>query len=243
MRGLNASDLLNAWERGSNCRPVDRALLLLCAAGPARAEELARLPPGRRDARLLRLREQVFGPRLACMASCPACGAALEWDFTAADLGVNGAPDPAEALAFTDGAWEVQFRLPDSRDLAALAPEADLETNRQRLLRACLLEVRHAGRQIPADDLPADFAAALVERMAESDPLADVRLSLHCPDCAHEWEAGFDVVSFFWAELNAWATQLLREVHELASACGWSEAEILALSPQRRQAYLNMVRA
>lgn len=243
MHALNASDLLNAWERGSNCRPVDRALLLLSAAEPARLEELARLSPGRRDARLLRLREQVFGPRLACVTSCPACGTALEWDLTAAELGVNGAPDPAEAFTFTDGAWEVRFRLPDSRDLAALAPEADLETNRRRVLRACVFEVRRGGRKIPADNLPATSAAALVERMAELDPLADVRLNLSCPDCAHEWEAGFDVVSFFWAELNSWATRLLQDVHELASAYGWSEVEILALSPQRRQAYLDMVRA
>jgi hypothetical protein len=35
----------------------------------------------------------------------------------------------------------------------------------------------------------------------------------------------------------------LREVHVLASANGWSEAEILALSPQRRQRYLEIVTA
>jgi hypothetical protein len=35
----------------------------------------------------------------------------------------------------------------------------------------------------------------------------------------------------------------LRDVHELASAYGWRESEILALSPQRRQAYLELVRA
>ena len=67
--------------------------------------------------------------------------------------------------------------------------------------------------------------------MAELDPLADVRLNLHCPDCAQEWEAGFDIVSFIWAELNAWARRLLGEVHELALTYGWSEAEILADFP------------
>ena len=41
---------------------------------------------------------------------------------------------------------------------------------------------------------------------------------------------------------TAWAVRLLGEVHELASAYGWREHDVLALSPWRRQAYLQMVR-
>jgi len=46
---------------------------------------------------------------------------------------------------------------------------------------------------------------------------------------------------FFWAELAAEAKRLLREVDALARAYGWREADILALSSQRRHAYLELV--
>ena len=50
-----------------------------------------------------------------------------------------------------------------------------------------------------------------------------------------------DVAAFFWTELNAWAVRLLREIHALASAYGWREADILALSPKRRDLYLELI--
>ena len=37
--------------------------------------------------------------------------------------------------------------------------------------------------------------------------------------------------------------RILREVHTLAAAYGWSEAEILALSPARRRVYLELAAA
>ena len=77
--------------------------------------------------------------------------------------------------------------------------------------------------------------------MAEADPQADIQLALSCPACGHQWLSTFDIVSFFWSEINAWAYRILREVHILASAYGWREADILAMSPYRRQLYLEMV--
>ena len=43
------------------------------------------------------------------------------------------------------------------------------------------------------------------------------------------------------AGASARAGALLHEVHRLASAYGWSEAQILALSPARRAQYLALV--
>jgi hypothetical protein len=42
-------------------------------------------------------------------------------------------------------------------------------------------------------------------------------------------------------ELNAAATRLLHDVHTLASAYGWSEGDILAMSEARRARYVAMV--
>lgn len=65
--------------------------------------------------------------------------------------------------------------------------------------------------------------------------------SLTCPSCNHGWHALFDIVSFFWSEIQSWASRIMREVHLLASAYGWRETDILAMSPLRRRLYLEMV--
>ena len=83
--------------------------------------------------------------------------------------------------------------------------------------------------------------AIVVEQMADLDPYADVRLNLRCPGCAVAWDAPLDIGPFLWLELESWARRTLRQVHELAVAYGWSEADILDLGERRRQAYLDLV--
>ena len=79
--------------------------------------------------------------------------------------------------------------------------------------------------------------------MSEADPQADLEIDLACPACDHCWQASFDIESFFWSELSAWAKRLLGDVHILASAYGWRETDILNLPPQRRRVYLDLVNA
>ena len=77
--------------------------------------------------------------------------------------------------------------------------------------------------------------------MAACDPLADIRLELCCAACEHRWSLALDPVTFLWARVAEHARLLLREVHTLAWAYGWQEADILAMSARRRQYYLDMV--
>jgi hypothetical protein len=243
MRSLSAAELLKIWEQGMASPPVEKALALLSAACPEQEPEaLARLHTGRRDGLLMTLREQTFGPRLVSLATCPACGERLELDVGVADLRVAEEPSAGapERLEVAVGDYEVSLRLPDSRDLAALAGGTDLPTLRQKLLERCLLAVRHRGEEEPAGALPVAVMEAAMARMAEADPQAEVELALTCPACRHSWLAAFDIVTFFWREIEAWAYRTLREIHTLAAAFGWREDEILALSPWRRQVYLQM---
>lgn len=251
MHALSASELLSVWERGLALTPIERALGLLGAAcADERPEALAALSIGARDARLLTLREWTFGRQLTSVASCPGCGEQLEIVLSAADLRAGPADGPAasasEPLTLQTGEYEVSFRLPNSHDLAALAsvaraaPVADAATF---LLESCLVAARRGGVAVKASELPADVAEAIARRMAEADPQAEVELALNCPACGEGWLAPFDIESFFWGEIGAWARRLLNEVHVLATSYGWRESDILNMSAWRRQFYIDLIGA
>jgi hypothetical protein len=77
--------------------------------------------------------------------------------------------------------------------------------------------------------------------MEALDPQADIRIALTCPQCGHGWNAQFDISGYLWTEIDQWAHQTLNAVHRLARAYGWSERDILELSPVRRQLYLGLI--
>jgi uncharacterized protein (UPF0212 family) len=243
MRALSPSDLLDIWEQGLTQSPVRRVLSLLAATFPETSlDALAQLPLGQRNALLLNLREWFFGSRFTGIAGCPNCGERLEFNLILADLDAN-TPLIDQPLALTLDEHAVRVRLPDSRDLLVIANESDVTAARDLLLQRCLVEAKHNGAEKSADELPNEVVNSIAEAMERADPQANLECGLTCPQCYHAWHANFDIATILWSELNAWAIRTLREVHALASAYGWSEADILAHSPRRRQLYLEMIGA
>ncbi|ASQ92744.1 hypothetical protein [Streptomyces sp. 11-1-2] len=116
---------------------------------------------------------------------------------------------------------------------------------RRALLARCLVSAHRAGQPVPADRLPmAELPEPVQRKLAEAaehaDPAADVTLNVACPECGEATRAELDIASYLWAELDHWARDLLLDVHLLATAYGWSEPQILALSPLRRRYYLEL---
>lgn len=244
MRALSADEILDLWERGLTQGPTTRALSLLAAACPDMPhQKLLALPIGHRDALLLALREALFGPRLEAVAICPQCGQQLELSFSTAELQYDPASEPQKEVSLDASAYVLQLRPPNSQDVLAATKERDSEQARDTVLRRCLTSVSHREKQVTFDDLPAEVLAAAEEQLAQIDPLADIQINIACSYCDHGWKAAFDVVSFMWAEIEAWVGRVLNEVHTLALAYGWDERSILALSPTRRQIYLDLVGA
>lgn len=242
MRALSSSELLAVWERGQNEPPYGRALLLLSAASPEQSpDELAKISIGSRDARLLTLREWTFGPRLTAVMACPACGERLEVTVPVGDLRAAAPEATHDGFNLELGEFHIDYRLPSTIDLREASSSGNKDDMRKALIRRCIVKARHNEEEVAADRLPAPVMEAVVARMSEQDPQADTRLALTCPGCGHRWHALFDIVSFFWSEIHAWALRILREVHILARAYGWREADILAMSALRRQSYLSMV--
>lgn len=235
MHGLAAADVLALWERCLPQPPGARAVTLLAHADPD--ADPASLPVGRRDAALLALHAAAFGDRLAAVTGCPGCGEPLDLEVDAAELaGTAGAAgDPPAALSVRHGDYTLRLRLPTAGDLAAVPADG------AALLARCVLAAARGGVAVDPRELPAEVRRAAEERLADADPGADLELTLTCPSCGQTWRQALDPVVFLWAEVDGWARRLAGEVHALAAAYGWGEAEILALSPWRRRLYLDAV--
>lgn len=241
---ISAGELLDAWEAASGRPEWARALALLAAGHDDGDGALAALPVGERDRRLVALRRSVFGTSVQATAECPACAEPAELSFALDDV-VPATPPSAGASAGTVRAagHEVAFRLPTSADLAtvAAAQPADARDAAGALLARCVLSVTApSGTAVAAGDLPGEVADAVSDAIAAADGAADLALALTCPSCGHRWAAPFDIAVFVWQEVDAWAERILLEVDGLASAYGWQEPAVLALSPWRRRRYLEL---
>jgi hypothetical protein len=221
-------------------------LLALAMAMPDETPaELADRPVGWRERNLLALRNATFGSALEGYAACPACGALMEFGLDGnALLATLPAPQGDTCFQLDGRAW----RLPSSRDQAAMIDAPDTESALRTLLARCRVDHDAAPPPVAVDSekrAKTNYSPALIDaletRMEQLDPAANIRLGMRCSDCGHAWEAFLDVATCFWEELGARARHLLEAVHRLASAYGWREADILALSPARRAAYLNLV--
>ena len=251
MDTLSQASLLNLWEAGRPLHPLDRGLLAVEATAAKSATAVADWPLGRRNRALAELHATVFGRRLRGWTECRGCGERLEFGVDAMALADRGATEGEQHITFS----ERRYRLPTSRDLAALAAESSSESGsesvadlaaRRLVQRCCLATEPEAGQREASETEPALSETdidAIGEQMAAADPLAEILLHFDCPACSASFEEGLDLGSFLWAEIERQALRLLRDVHTLAAAYGWSELELLALTPARRAAYIDMVKA
>jgi hypothetical protein len=230
MAALSAAALLAAWEQVRSVPSPQRAAALLRATGLPSQPSI-----GSRDAVLLAAYAENFSARLDGLAACPRCETEVELSVPVAELlsGV-GAAAPVEPIEMNG--VTVHWRLPDEADLAAVADYDDAEEAARVLVARCIVS------GIAVGAVTEDLRRVLAERIAAADPYADITFAMACPECGQLWESGLDIGPFLWSALRIGASSLLREVHQLATAYGWSEAEILALPRVRRETYLDMVR-
>jgi uncharacterized protein (UPF0212 family) len=233
MLPLSPSQLVRVWERGAGQPAMLRALVVLAEADAvantdadadagSEAEALLDLPLGERDDRLLALRAATFGSRLEALASCPACGERVELRFSAADVSGD-----SSSSGSADGA----VRPLTTRDLLQVSGCKGIAEARRELAERC------TGVAM-LDDPRID---AVAERLEEIDGAAMRLIESRCPACGAGWTSEFDVAAFLWLEIEAAALRLLADVHTLARAYGWREQDILAMNPQRRRVYLELV--
>lgn len=223
--------ILSLWERAVCRSRWDRDDALLADAGR---------PPGLgdRNRELLATRAALFGRDWLLRSDCPVCAAECEFPIDALDLAesLNGAPvDGSGAVDWNGKA--IVVRAPTVDDLRNITGRDDIAAAARALLARCIPSDMDAG-QLSDEDLN------LLERRIESlDPAAVVTFVLACPACGHEWISPLDVAEALWTELKRAAELSFTDVDALARAYGWTEEQVIGLSPVRRAAYLQLAAA
>ncbi|HXP91538.1 MAG TPA: hypothetical protein VN931_11500 [Fibrobacteria bacterium] len=227
MRALDGELMLLASGRCRDAATPRGALALLELAAPEiPLESLADLPLARRDALLLQARAMTFGSALEGFASCPDCGAELEFRLDTRQLreGLE-----TGGIRRDDGARPV-----NTSDLLACLGAADDEEAMTVLLSRTTGWEPVFGEKPPRDR---------VERFEELNAPAEIRLQLVCAACGGVPTLDLDIARFFARELGRAARHLMRDIHLLASAYGWSERAIAEMDVHRRASYLEMLGA
>ena len=244
-----ARQILDAWERGVDQAPARRALTVLeelapTAAGPAPDE----LSAGERDGALLATHMELFGPTLDAVDECPQCdeagrvgvrrGRLWRHAIAARRDGETPAPIPIEVDGF-----RLRVRRLTAGDLVAAEDASDPGAARAVMLERCVLEAACGPAPVATAELSEAAVAAVAEALAAADPGAGLTLGMSCPACDHRWEETLDVGAFVWREVEARAVGLLHQVDTLARAYGWTESDVLRLSPRRRVVYAELAEA
>ncbi len=121
------------------------------------------------------------------------------------------------------------FRFPTGEDelLTALYSQNDAE---DFLMTRCLVK----GNLVKDKE-------AVQKKMAQIAPVLNIEMQASCPECSHASQVQFDIQSFLLMKLKGERTQLIREIHRIASHYHWTQGAILALPRKLRKQYVALI--
>lgn len=224
---------------------------------PGSEDVVRALTVGDRQTLLLSLREVTFGPLVTGVASCAwhGCAARMDLDFLTTDVPIRRPVSDAavhEVVLTASAAPDideterlVRFRLPDGADQEAIGDLLDTNpaTAWRTLLARCVVAVGEVDDPSPGEvDALSPRACAEIEQAMSAQAYGpELSLEATCPECGRVMVLPFDIRDFFFGELRTSPEQLTREVHYLAYHYSWSEADILGMTRDRRQRYIEVL--
>lgn len=225
--------ILALWERGAGLGRWARDEALLATIGPT-PQAL-----GARNAMLLALRGTLFDRAWPLRSRCPGCNTDCEFEVDCVALAdeLSAGSMAARGMALELAGKPIELRAPTALDMKAVGQTADAGHAARALLARCM-----SGDLLP-DALEDQAVEELDSHLERLDPGAVVSFALQCPSCNRDWSAAVDVGEAVWTELRRAAEQSLIEVDALARTYGWTEGDVLRLSPVRRAAYLQLAGA
>ncbi len=198
------------------------------------------LPVGARTEAVVILAALSAAGSLAIVLRCPnaRCGEALEIEIEPAELRAWCAETERNVASVEIRGRRIELRRPTGRDQRAWLDAAwrDAETAHRTMLATLLTST-------PPDDLDAETLAALDDELARIDPMVGFRLTVACPACGESTAHTLDLARHALAALRQAHERLLETLVRLAARFHWTEAEIFALPPWRRERYLALADA
>lgn len=186
---------------------------------------------------LLNLRRRQIGERIQTDVLCAnaACGNRIDISFRVDEyIGHNRPKRPAGVGPDDEPGWyqicgkPASFRIPCPADVVA-ADKTDMPA--KTLFNRCTRP----------DNLPQRLRGSIERAMDAIAPSLAQEMTGVCPDCKESVRLFFDPISFVLRELSQIARFIYEDIHLLAITYHWSEESILALSPQRRTRYAQMI--
>jgi hypothetical protein len=247
--GAELSAATLAIERASTL--LARCVSRLGESDCSGTDAIRQLSLGDREALLLHIQRITFGEQLECVLRCPACAEPMEFQLRVDELLLpvsERRQQRYEETLATDGTtFRVRFRIPTAKDVETAIGGAPvvLEAAARAVLLDCVEWIRpdrEPGEGILAVEVwPADLVAQIAARIAELDPQAEIWLQLTCPACGQKFPTSLDTTDYILRELAARERRNYEQVHQLALAYHWSEADILRMTPRKRRAYLEIL--
>jgi hypothetical protein len=218
-------------------RRVTAIIAAICerlAGQPADEEQVRRVSAAGREWLLQQAGFEFFRGSTWFEAPCTACGARfdLELPLTAAPRGRagNGFPE-VEVCTSLGPRW---FEAPNGHHEEAMAARRDGDPRRAFATLCSLADepAADADRFIEEDLERIDAALEAI-----SPDIAD-GVDVTCPDCGKPGRVRIDPLTFAFPHSET----ILQDVHVIAGAYRWAEADILALPSSRRRAYVALIR-
>ena len=163
-------------------------------------------------------------------AVCGSCSTQFDVPVDLSCLPVKTAEASYPSVEKNFGKTAYGFRVPRLADLKSLDNSLSSEDATKHLIESCQIEG-------PAREFTKKERAEISEALETVSPEIPISLQSACPECAEVNDIPFDTA----AHLISFFKNPLEDVHEIASAYHWTEAEILALSRSRREAYLSLI--
>jgi hypothetical protein len=232
-------------DHGAEETYLGRIITMLAIAHPdVSREQIAEQSLQEITLQLLTLRSLSFGSQMEAYLACPNCNTRLEFTLPIAPV-IERLRQSAPRVEDFNAVGESGFtmRLATASDLLSIASISNLTEARRQLLSRCLGDPPNT--MLDRDPASAlnnpEFYRLAVEIFDQLQSDAEIRIELLCAECGISHAMDLDIGRFLWTEVRSAAMRLMRDVHDLASAYGWPESDILAMSAVRRHAYLEMI--
>jgi hypothetical protein len=143
-------------------------------------------------------------------------------------------------------AERVTVTLPDGKRATVRPPTGNdqREWRRRRYASRDEAAVAIASRLViepPMSPIAPTAMDTIAAALAVADPLVSFTVSCMCPACGQPHETTVDLEMLALRRIAARRQALLQDVHALACAYGWTEQETLAIPPERRAEYRELI--